>query len=168
MLNFFQLPHRADQKFAEHMKEKSQASSEFARKKSILEQRQYLPIFAVRQQLLNIIRYLNVLFFSSNQIYPQYLQKKAVPSHQNCNSLSLYWLQFVGITASSLLLERQEAVRPPSWPSICMKMVTLDTAWWVVLNPEEWQLWVWPRESARRLVPTWERRWGRWFSSTNY
>ncbi|MEQ2173297.1 Pre-mRNA-splicing factor ATP-dependent RNA helicase PRP16 [Goodea atripinnis] len=43
-------------KFAEHMKEKSEASSDFAKKKSILEQRQYLPIFAVRQQLLNIIR----------------------------------------------------------------------------------------------------------------
>lgn len=39
------------------MKERSEASSEFAKKKSILEQRQYLPIFAVRQQLLNIIRY---------------------------------------------------------------------------------------------------------------
>lgn len=39
------------------MKEKSEASSEFAKKKTLLEQRQYLPIFAVRQQLLNIIRY---------------------------------------------------------------------------------------------------------------
>uniref|UniRef100_A0AAX7T0S0 RNA helicase n=1 Tax=Astatotilapia calliptera TaxID=8154 RepID=A0AAX7T0S0_ASTCA len=48
--------YRAEQKFADHMKEKSEASSEFAKKKSILEQRQYLPIFAVRQQLLNIIR----------------------------------------------------------------------------------------------------------------
>uniref|UniRef100_A0A7N8X5F4 Pre-mRNA-splicing factor ATP-dependent RNA helicase PRP16 n=1 Tax=Mastacembelus armatus TaxID=205130 RepID=A0A7N8X5F4_9TELE len=48
--------YRAEQKFADHMKEKTEASSEFAKKKSILEQRQYLPIFAVRQQLLNIIR----------------------------------------------------------------------------------------------------------------
>ncbi|XP_049574619.1 pre-mRNA-splicing factor ATP-dependent RNA helicase PRP16 [Syngnathus scovelli] len=48
--------YRAEQKFADHMKEKSEASSDFAKKKSILEQRQYLPIFAVRQQLLNIIR----------------------------------------------------------------------------------------------------------------
>lgn len=48
---------RAEQKFAEHMKEKSEATSEFAKKKSLLEQRQYLPIFAVRQQLLNIIRF---------------------------------------------------------------------------------------------------------------
>uniref|UniRef100_A0A8C7V1D0 RNA helicase n=1 Tax=Oncorhynchus mykiss TaxID=8022 RepID=A0A8C7V1D0_ONCMY len=38
------------------MKDKSEASSEFAKKKTLLEQRQYLPIFAVRQQLLNIIR----------------------------------------------------------------------------------------------------------------
>uniref|UniRef100_A0A671XT97 RNA helicase n=1 Tax=Sparus aurata TaxID=8175 RepID=A0A671XT97_SPAAU len=45
-----------EQKFADHMKEKSEASSDFAKKKTLLEQRQYLPIFAVRQQLLNIIR----------------------------------------------------------------------------------------------------------------
>lgn len=48
--------YRAEQKFADHMKNKSEASSEFAKKKTLLEQRQYLPIFAVRQQLLNIIR----------------------------------------------------------------------------------------------------------------
>uniref|UniRef100_A0A8C4HPA9 RNA helicase n=1 Tax=Dicentrarchus labrax TaxID=13489 RepID=A0A8C4HPA9_DICLA len=48
--------YRAEQKFADHMKEKSEASSDFAKKKTLLEQRQYLPIFAVRQQLLNIIR----------------------------------------------------------------------------------------------------------------
>uniref|UniRef100_A0A8C0L8V2 Pre-mRNA-splicing factor ATP-dependent RNA helicase PRP16 n=1 Tax=Canis lupus dingo TaxID=286419 RepID=A0A8C0L8V2_CANLU len=45
-----------EQKFADHMKKKSEASSEFAKKKSILEQRQYLPIFAVQQELLTIIR----------------------------------------------------------------------------------------------------------------
>lgn len=39
------------------MKEKSEARSEFAKKKSILEQRQYLPIFAVQQELLSILRY---------------------------------------------------------------------------------------------------------------
>ncbi|XP_058849701.1 pre-mRNA-splicing factor ATP-dependent RNA helicase PRP16 [Acipenser ruthenus] len=48
--------YRTEQKFADHMKEKSEASSDFAKKKTLLEQRQYLPIFAVRQELLNIIR----------------------------------------------------------------------------------------------------------------
>ncbi|XP_074929956.1 pre-mRNA-splicing factor ATP-dependent RNA helicase PRP16 [Chelonoidis abingdonii] len=48
--------YRTEQKFADHMKEKSEASSEFAKKKSIVEQRQYLPIFAVQQELLTIIR----------------------------------------------------------------------------------------------------------------
>ncbi|MCJ8737335.1 hypothetical protein PDJAM_G00022720 [Pangasius djambal] len=48
--------YKTEQKFAEHMKEKTEASSEFAKRKTLLEQRQYLPIFAVRQQLLNIIR----------------------------------------------------------------------------------------------------------------
>ncbi|XP_076046132.1 ATP-dependent RNA helicase l(1)G0007 [Oratosquilla oratoria] len=46
---------RADQKFAEHMKD-SEAMSDFARKKSIKQQRQYLPVFAVREELLRIIR----------------------------------------------------------------------------------------------------------------
>uniref|UniRef100_H3CVC9 Pre-mRNA-splicing factor ATP-dependent RNA helicase PRP16 n=1 Tax=Tetraodon nigroviridis TaxID=99883 RepID=H3CVC9_TETNG len=53
--------YKAEQKFAEHMKEKTEARSEFAKKKSLLEQRQYLPIFAVRQQLLNIIRDNNIV-----------------------------------------------------------------------------------------------------------
>uniref|UniRef100_A0A8B9EH18 Pre-mRNA-splicing factor ATP-dependent RNA helicase PRP16 n=1 Tax=Anser cygnoides TaxID=8845 RepID=A0A8B9EH18_ANSCY len=48
--------YKTEQKFAEHMKEKSEARSEFAKKKSILEQRQYLPIFAVQQELLSILR----------------------------------------------------------------------------------------------------------------
>ncbi|KAJ7312208.1 hypothetical protein JRQ81_006590 [Phrynocephalus forsythii] len=48
--------YRTEQKFADHMKEKSEASSEFAKKKSIVEQRQYLPIFAVQQELLTVIR----------------------------------------------------------------------------------------------------------------
>ncbi|XP_010791968.1 pre-mRNA-splicing factor ATP-dependent RNA helicase PRP16 [Notothenia coriiceps] len=48
--------YRAEQKFADHMRDKSEASSDFAKKKTLLQQRQYLPIFAVRQQLLNIIR----------------------------------------------------------------------------------------------------------------
>ncbi|XP_063169353.1 pre-mRNA-splicing factor ATP-dependent RNA helicase PRP16 isoform X1 [Candoia aspera] len=48
--------YRTEQKFAGHVKEKSEASSEFAKKKSIVEQRQYLPIFAVQQELLTVIR----------------------------------------------------------------------------------------------------------------
>lgn len=48
--------YKSQQQFAEHMKDKNEASSEFAQKKSIREQREYLPIFAVRQELLNIIR----------------------------------------------------------------------------------------------------------------
>lgn len=47
--------YRTDQKFADHMT-KTEASSDFARKKTILEQRRYLPVFAVRQELLNVIR----------------------------------------------------------------------------------------------------------------
>ncbi|KAG8244813.1 Pre-mRNA-splicing factor ATP-dependent RNA helicase PRP16 [Homalodisca vitripennis] len=48
--------YKTDQKFAEHMKDTPEASSEFAKKKTITEQRRYLPVFAVRQELLNVIR----------------------------------------------------------------------------------------------------------------
>ena len=43
--------YKDNQKFAEHMKDKSEASSEFATKKSLKEQRQYLPIFAIREEV---------------------------------------------------------------------------------------------------------------------
>ncbi|XP_046397224.1 pre-mRNA-splicing factor ATP-dependent RNA helicase PRP16 [Ischnura elegans] len=48
--------YKTDQKFAQHMKNPSEASSDFAKKKTILQQRRYLPVFAVRQELLNVIR----------------------------------------------------------------------------------------------------------------
>ena len=41
--------------------EKSEASCEFAKQKSIREQREYLPIFAARTELLNIVRDNNVV-----------------------------------------------------------------------------------------------------------
>ncbi|CAG9766149.1 unnamed protein product [Ceutorhynchus assimilis] len=53
--------YKADHKFAEHMKGSNEASSDFARKKTISEQRRYLPVFASRQELLNIIRENNVV-----------------------------------------------------------------------------------------------------------
>ncbi|XP_075224312.1 ATP-dependent RNA helicase l(1)G0007 isoform X2 [Lycorma delicatula] len=53
--------YKTDQKFAEHMKGMPEASSEFAKKKTILEQRQYLPVFAVRQELLNVVRENNIV-----------------------------------------------------------------------------------------------------------
>ncbi|XP_070574858.1 pre-mRNA-splicing factor ATP-dependent RNA helicase PRP16-like [Ptychodera flava] len=53
--------YKSQQQFAEHMKEKTEASSDFAKQKSLQEQRQYLPIFAVKQELLSIIRDNNVV-----------------------------------------------------------------------------------------------------------
>ncbi|KAF5273704.1 hypothetical protein FQA39_LY07394 [Lamprigera yunnana] len=47
--------YKTDQKFADHMG-KTESSSDFAKKKTFMEQRRYLPVFAVRQELLNVIR----------------------------------------------------------------------------------------------------------------
>ncbi|XP_054806041.1 pre-mRNA-splicing factor ATP-dependent RNA helicase DEAH7 [Prosopis cineraria] len=46
---------KEDAKFAQHLK-KGEAVSDFAKSKSISEQRQYLPIFSVREELLQVIR----------------------------------------------------------------------------------------------------------------
>ncbi|XP_077297512.1 ATP-dependent RNA helicase l(1)G0007 isoform X1 [Arctopsyche grandis] len=49
--------YKSDQRFAEHMMvDQGEGKSDFSRKKTITEQRRYLPAFAVREQLLNIIR----------------------------------------------------------------------------------------------------------------
>jgi hypothetical protein len=41
-------------KFSQHMKEKAEAVSDFAKSKSLAQQRQYLPIFTVRDDLLQV------------------------------------------------------------------------------------------------------------------
>ena len=51
-----EIDYKKSQKFAEHMREKNDAVSDFARKKTLDEQRKYLPIYAIREDLLKIIR----------------------------------------------------------------------------------------------------------------
>lgn len=48
--------YKKGQKFAQHMTGDTEKGSDFSRKKTILEQRRFLPVFAVRQELLNVIR----------------------------------------------------------------------------------------------------------------
>lgn len=43
--------YKTGQKFAEHMKDMAPAASDFAKKKTIQQQRQYLPVFAVREEV---------------------------------------------------------------------------------------------------------------------
>lgn len=45
------LDYKADHKFADLLKDKSEAVSEFAKRKSIAEQRKYLPIYAIRNEV---------------------------------------------------------------------------------------------------------------------
>lgn len=54
--------YKTDQKFADHMQETAEASSEFAKKKTILQQRRYLPVFAVRQEVSFTAQFLHVLW----------------------------------------------------------------------------------------------------------
>lgn len=49
--------YKKGQQFAEHMKS-SAATSDFAMKKSYMQQRQYLPVFAVRQEVSAFICHL--------------------------------------------------------------------------------------------------------------
>ena len=64
--------------YASHMaKQKQEAASEFAKTKSIRQQREFLPIYSVREELLNVIRENNVvvsqLFFCRSDDYALYL-----------------------------------------------------------------------------------------------
>lgn len=43
--------YKTSQKFAQHMTDKMEASSDFAKRKTISQQRCYLPAFAVRQDV---------------------------------------------------------------------------------------------------------------------
>ncbi|KAL7746407.1 Pre-mRNA-splicing factor ATP-dependent RNA helicase PRP16 [Sorochytrium milnesiophthora] len=47
---------KSESKFASHLKEQSDAVSTFARTRTIKEQREYLPVFSAREELLQIIR----------------------------------------------------------------------------------------------------------------
>ncbi|KAI3877863.1 hypothetical protein MKX03_028749 [Papaver bracteatum] len=47
---------KEDAKFAQHMQEKGEAVSEFAKSKTLLQQRQYLPIYSQRDELMQVIR----------------------------------------------------------------------------------------------------------------
>ena len=51
-----EIDYKRAQKFAEHMQGKNEAVSDFAMKRTIDEQRKYLPIYAIRDDLLKIIR----------------------------------------------------------------------------------------------------------------
>jgi pre-mRNA-splicing factor ATP-dependent RNA helicase DHX38/PRP16 len=56
-----EIDYKKSQKFAEHMQEKNEAASDFARDRTIDEQRKYLPIYAIRDELLQIIRENSIL-----------------------------------------------------------------------------------------------------------
>lgn len=48
--------HQSSNKFANHLNKKGQGQSDFSRSKTLREQREYLPAFAVREELLRVIR----------------------------------------------------------------------------------------------------------------
>ena len=54
------IPSRESQQFATHLKD-TEAVSDFALEKSLRQQREYLPVFAVRQKMMSVIRENNVV-----------------------------------------------------------------------------------------------------------
>ncbi len=48
--------YRSDQQFSDHIRAGSDAVSNFAKTKSFKEQRQFLPIYATKEELLSVIR----------------------------------------------------------------------------------------------------------------
>ncbi len=51
-----QVDYKADSQYAEALKEKTEAVSDFARNKTLKEQREFLPVFTVKEKLLGVIR----------------------------------------------------------------------------------------------------------------
>lgn len=64
-----EMDYKTSQRFAEHMKDTNNASSDFSKKKSIQQQRQYLPVFAVRQQVTH-----HLFFTNSTLLIENYFQ----------------------------------------------------------------------------------------------
>eukprot|EP01052_Picozoa_sp_SAG31_P011667 SAG31_NODE_665_length_12992_cov_3.676181_1_plen_1090_part_00 len=56
-----EMDYKKDSQFANHMQKPSVAASDFSKSKSIKEQREYLPIFKCREQLMQVIRDNNVV-----------------------------------------------------------------------------------------------------------
>ena len=50
------MDYRDGNKFADHMKVNQEKKSEFAKTKTLKQQREYLPVYACRHELLKIIR----------------------------------------------------------------------------------------------------------------
>jgi pre-mRNA-splicing factor ATP-dependent RNA helicase DHX38/PRP16 len=68
--------YKKGQKFAEHMMKQDQESkSEFSKRKTITQQRQYLPVFAARQDLLNVIRENSVVIIVGETGSGKYFKK---------------------------------------------------------------------------------------------
>ncbi|CAF3975233.1 unnamed protein product [Rotaria sordida] len=55
------IDYKKSQKFAEHMQDKTDTISDFTRKRTIDEQRKFLPIYAIRDNLLKIINENNII-----------------------------------------------------------------------------------------------------------
>ena len=49
------MDHRANSKFADHMKVDQEKKSEFAKSKTLKQQREFLPVYACRHDLLKIV-----------------------------------------------------------------------------------------------------------------
>ena len=50
------IDYKKNQQFADHLADKSEAVSEFAKRNTMKQQREFLPVFAVKEELLKIIR----------------------------------------------------------------------------------------------------------------
>lgn len=116
--------YKADSQFSSHL-QKSEGQSTFARTRTLREQREYLPAFAVREQLMSHIR--------DHQGEP----------FRNAMMILL-------ISQSSSLSARPVQARPRSLDSSCTKRDTAAQARSAAPSLEEWRLCPLPSVSARR------------------
>jgi len=56
-----EVDYKSESQYAKHMTEKSEAASVFSLTKTLKEQREYLPIFQIRNELMKVIRDNNIV-----------------------------------------------------------------------------------------------------------
>lgn len=82
------------------MQEKTEAISEFALEKTIKQQREYLPVFAVRQKMMSVIRENNVVIIvGETGMFTNLNFKNSII---NCNKICTFKNAFLIIKIPSL------------------------------------------------------------------
>jgi pre-mRNA-splicing factor ATP-dependent RNA helicase DHX38/PRP16 len=84
-----EVDYKKGSQFSSHLKDKSDAVSSFARTKSIREQREFLPVFTVRNELLKVVRDHQIIIVVGETGSGKTTQLTQVSSHFGLNRIMI-------------------------------------------------------------------------------